>query len=98
MTAMTTLPPLGLVALAVLVPLVREYAEFRRDWGLGRMAAAGTAMTLFPSLALGLALAMPLADRPVLQWTATVVATIALYSLATAALRPTLTEAPRRSA
>ncbi len=97
MTAITAIPPLTVVALAVVLPLAREYAEFRRQWGLGRLGAALVAATLLPSLALGFALALPLADRPALQWTATVAVTIAAYSLATAAVRPTLTEAPPRS-
>ena len=96
MSIVFALPPLAVVALAVVVPLVREYAEFRREWGLGRLGAALAAGTLFPSLALGFAVALPLAERPALQWATTVVATIAAYSLATAAVRPALTEAPRR--
>jgi hypothetical protein len=97
MTAMTALPPLGLVALAVVVPLLREYTAFRREWGLGRLGAALVAATLFPALALGFAVALPLAGRPALQWATTVVATVAAYSLATAAVRPALSEAPPRS-
>ncbi len=97
MSAMSTLPPLAVVALAVVLPLVREYAEFRREWGLGRLGAALAAATLFPSLALGFAGALPLAERPALQWATTVTATIAAYSLATAAIRPSLSQAPPRS-
>jgi len=89
--------PLAVVGVAVLAPLVREYLAFRREWGVGRLAAIGTAVTLFPALALGLALTAPLAERPGLQWLGTVVLTILAYSLATAALRPTLAPAPRRS-
>ncbi|MDQ3865341.1 MAG: hypothetical protein M3304_00715 [Actinomycetota bacterium] len=97
MSIVSALPPLAVVALAVVLPLVREYAEFRRDWGLGRLGAALAAATLFPSLALGFAVALPLAERPALQWAATVAVTMAAYTLATAAVRPALTEAPRRS-
>jgi len=94
---MTAIPPLSLVLLAVVVPLVREYVQFRREWGLGRFGAVLAAATLVPSLALGFAVALPLAGRPALQWAATVAATITAYSLATTAVRPALSEAPRRS-
>ena len=97
MTAMTAFPPLGVVLLAVVVPLVREYAEFRREWGVGRVGAVLAAATLIPSLALGFAVALPLAGRPVLQWATTVAVTVAAYSLATAVARPALSEAPPRS-
>ena len=89
--------PLAVLAVAVLVPLVREYLAFRREWGVGRVAALGTAFTLFPALWLGLALTAPLAGRPTLQWLATVAVTILAYSLATAVLRPALAPASRRS-
>ena len=95
---LATALPLGLVAAAVVVPLVREYGELRREWGLSRLGALLAAGTLFPSLGIGLAAALPLAASPALQWTATVVVTIGVYSLATAALRPALaTPSPRRS-
>jgi hypothetical protein len=89
--------PLAVVAVAVVAPLVREYLAFRREWGAGRLAALGTTFTLVPALALGLALTQPLAGRPALQWLGTVVLTILAYSLATAALRPAVAPAPRRS-
>jgi hypothetical protein len=90
--------PLGIVAVAVVAPLAREYLEFRREWGLGPLGAALTALTLFPALALGLALSLPLAETPALRWLATIVLTIAAYSLATAALRAAVTtESPLRS-
>jgi hypothetical protein len=89
--------PLAVLAVAVLLPLGREYRAFRLEWGLGRVAALGTAFTLFPALWLGLALSAPLAGRPALQWLATVVVAILAYSLATAVLRPTLAPATRRS-
>ena len=88
--------PIGLVAAVVLVPLVREYVAFRREWGLSRAGALLAAGTLFPSLGIGLAAALPLAGRPALQWAAAVVVTIAVYSLATAGLRPALSDAVRR--
>jgi hypothetical protein len=89
---------LGIVALGVVAPLAREYVEFRRDWGLGRLGAALAALMLFPALGLALALSLPLAETPTLRWLATIVLTIAAYSAATAAVRPAVpTEAPRRS-
>ncbi len=97
MTAMTALPPLGAVLVAVVVPLLREYAEFRREWGLGRLGAMLTAASLLPSLALGFAVALPLEGRPALQWAATIAATVVAYSLATAAVRPAVSQAPPRS-
>ena len=89
--------PLACVACAVLVPLAREYAEFRRDWGLSRTGAFLAAGTILPSLVVGLAAGLPLVETPALQWSVTVVVTVAVYSLATAALRPVVaTAAPRR--
>ncbi len=74
--------PLAIVALAVVVPLAREYAAFRREWGLGRLAALGTAVSLVPALGVGLAVALPLAPVPAAQWAVTVVATLLAYSRA----------------
>ncbi len=88
MTLLNT-APLGIVAAAVLAPLVREYVEFRRDWGLGRLGAAFASLTLFPSLGLGLAISLPLAETPTVRWLATIIVTIAAYSIVTAAIRPT---------
>ena len=90
MTLETALP-LAIVALAVLVPLGREYADLRREWGIGRLAALGTAFSLFPALGLGLAVSQPLAAQPVAQWAVTVVVTLLAYALAVAVLRPRLT-------
>jgi hypothetical protein len=89
--------PLAVMAAAVVVPLAREYLSFRREWGVGRLAALGTAFTLFPALFLSLAVTTPLAERPMLQWLGTIVLTILAYSLATAALRPAVAPASRRS-
>lgn len=74
------------IGAVVLVPLVREYAEFRRDWGLGRAGALATTALVLPSLAVGFALALPLAERPGIQWLVTVVATLAVYSAAVRAV------------
>jgi hypothetical protein len=89
--------PLVAFAVAVVLPLVREFREFRRDWGFGRLPALLTSLLLFPALGVGTAVALPLPVAPALQWTITVVVTIAVYSAATSALRPGLEAAPRRS-
>lgn len=72
----------------VLVPLAREYVDFRRSWGLGRAAALGVVALVVPAVALGIVAAAPLAERPWLQWSMTVAVALASYSLAVRALRP----------
>ena len=89
--------PLVILALAVLVPLGREYAAFRREWGIGRLAALGTAFSLFPALGVGLAVSQPLAVQPAAQWIVTVIVTLLAYALAVAVLRPRLTAVRARS-
>jgi hypothetical protein len=74
----------------VVVPLAWEYLDFRRSWGLSRPAAVATTLLLAPSFAVGLALTLPLAPRPDLQWMAAVVLTVVVYSLATRAVGATL--------
>jgi hypothetical protein len=88
---------LAIVASAVVLPLVREYCEFRREWGLGRVGSLLTLLLLFPALGVGSALALPFADTPALQWVVTVLVTVGLYSLAASALRPAATAARQRS-
>jgi hypothetical protein len=88
--------PIGIVALAVLVPLGREYADLRREWGLSPLAALLAAGTLFPALGVGLVVGLPLAETPALQWCVTVIVTIAVYSLASSVLRPTLASSALR--
>jgi hypothetical protein len=73
------------LAAVVLLPLAREYADFRMA-GLARTAAMSTTLLLLPALAVGLAVALPLAARPAAQWALTVVVTVALYSAATRAI------------
>ena len=88
-----------LLGSVVVVPVAREYAEFRREWGFSRGAALVTTLLVVPALALGLAVALPLADTPAVQWTASVVVTLAAYSLGVAAVRPGApSRARRRSA
>ena len=78
----------GILALAalVVVPLFREYADFRRAWGLGRLAALGLTGLVVPAVAVGLAVALPLAAWPFVQWGVTVAAALAAYSLAVRAI------------
>jgi hypothetical protein len=83
------------VLAVVLVPLVREYADFRRSWGLGPLTALGLTLLVFPAVGLGVALAAPLAERPFLQWGVTVATGLAVYSLAVRAVEATL--APERA-
>jgi hypothetical protein len=74
------------IGAVVLLPLAREYLEFRRSWGLGRVGALATTGLVLPAFAAGFALALPLAARPGLQWAATVAATLVAYSLAVRAV------------
>jgi hypothetical protein len=94
MTLLAALPLL-VIAAAVVVPLMREYAELRRTWGVGRLAALGATSTLVPSLGIGLVVSLPLDGTPAARWLVAVAVTIATYSVALSALRPT--EAPQRS-
>ncbi len=80
---------LAVVGAVVVAPLAREYADLRQAWGFGRLAALATTLLVLPSLGVGLALSLPLADRPTLQWTAVVVVAIVVYSLAAAGVRAT---------
>ena len=78
----------GILALGalVVVPLFREYADFRRAWGLGRPAALGLTGLVLPAVAVGLAVALPLAAWPLVQWGVTVATALAAYSLAVRAI------------
>jgi hypothetical protein len=80
---------LATLAAVVLVPLAREYADFRRA-GLARAGALGVVSLIVPALGVGLALTLPLAGRPTAQWAVTVIVTVVLYSAAT---RPILARA-----
>jgi hypothetical protein len=75
-----------LLAGIVLLPLAREYGDLRRSFGLSRTAALATTSLVLPSFGVGLTLALPLQSRPALQWVATVVGTLVVYSLATRAI------------
>ena len=87
----------GILALAalVVVPLLREYADFRRAWEVGRLAALGLTGLVVPAVAVGLAVAMPFAAWPFVQWGVTVAAALAAYSLAVRAVREAIE--PRRA-
>jgi hypothetical protein len=75
-----------LLAGIILIPLTREYGDLRRSVGLSRVAAFATTSLVVPAFVVGLTLALPLQSRPALQWVATVVGTLAVYSLATRAI------------
>ena len=74
------------IGAVVLLPLAREYADFRRSWGLGRAAALATTGLVVPAFAVSFALSLPLASKPALQWAAIVGATLVVYSLAVRAV------------
>lgn len=74
----------------VLVPLAREYADFRRSWGLGRAASLGVTALVVPAVGIGIVAAAPLAGSPWLQWGVTVAVALAVYSLAVRAVRAAL--------
>jgi FtsH-binding integral membrane protein len=76
----------GLLAVIVFIPLAREYGDLRRSFGLSRVAAFATTSLVVPAFVVGLTLALPLQSQPALQWVATVVGTLAVYSLATRAI------------
>lgn len=79
---------MGILAVAalVVVPLFREYADFRRAWGLGPLTALGVTGLVLPATAIGLAVALPFAEWPFVQWGVTVAAALAAYSLAVRAV------------
>src|SRR5215210_6295924 len=97
MTLAAEIGILSLVGLVVLAPLGREYADLRRSWGFGRMTAAGTTLLVIPSIGIGLALALPLASRPALQWAMTVLVALLAYPLSAAAVRSAASAAGARS-
>ncbi len=87
----------GILALAalVIVPLLREYADFRRARGLGRLAALGVTGLVIPSVGVGLVAALPLVSWPFVQWGVTIAVALAVYSLAVRAIVAAIE--PRRS-
>jgi hypothetical protein len=87
MTIAAGIALLSLAGLLVLVPLLKEYADLRRSWGLGRLSALGTTLLVLPSIGVGFALALPLASRPGFQWATTVLVGLLVYSASAAAVR-----------
>jgi hypothetical protein len=83
------------VAALVVVPLAREYADFRRAWGLGRLGALGLTSLVVPAVGIGVAVALPLAAWPFVQWGVTIAAALAAYSLAVRAAEAAV--APERA-
>jgi hypothetical protein len=79
------LPVVAIVAAVVVLPLAREYQDFRAT-GFRRAAALGATLLLLPALAVGITLALPLGAEPAAQWAVTVVLTVGLYSAATRAI------------
>ena len=77
---------LTVLAAIVLVPLGREYTDLRRSFGLGRIGAFATTALVVPAFAVATVMAQPLATHASAQWCAIVLATFALYSLATRAI------------
>jgi ABC-type Fe3+ transport system permease subunit len=85
---------LAVVALIV-VPLFREYADFRRAWGLGPLGALGLTALVVPAVAIGVGVALPFAAWPFVQWGVTIATALAAYSLAVRAAEAAL--APERA-
>ena len=84
---------ISLLAMLVLAPLAREYLDLRRSLGFSRGAAFGTTALVLPSFVVGLVLALPLSGQPVLQWLATVTATVLIYSVAARAIAASASDA-----
>ena len=68
------------VAGVVVLPLVREYVDFRAGWGLGRLAALATTLLVVPAVGVGVAVSLPLAAHPAAQWSLTVLVALVAYS------------------
>jgi hypothetical protein len=77
---------LAVLAVIVLVPLGREYADLRRSFGLSKAGAFATTALVLPAFAVATGMTQPLATHPSAQWCAIVLATFAIYSLATRAI------------
>jgi hypothetical protein len=75
----------SVVVAVVVLPLAREYQDFRAT-GFSPGAAMSMTVLVLPALAVGIALALPLGAEPAAQWAVTVVSTVALYSAATRAI------------
>jgi hypothetical protein len=89
-----------ILAALVLAPLVREYGDLRRSFGLSRIASFATTGLVLPAFGVAAVMALPLTAHPKAQWVATVAMTLLVYSAATRAIvasasRPEMT--PSRS-
>jgi hypothetical protein len=89
-----------ILAAIVLTPLVREWRDLRRSFGLSRITAFATTGLVVPAFGMATVTALPLAAHPAAQWVGTVVMTLVVYSAATRAIvasasRPAI--APSRS-
>jgi hypothetical protein len=87
MLGLVEIAVIAFVAALVLVPLAREYVDLRRSAGFGRIAALAATLLVLPSLAVGWIASSPLAAHPPIQWSATVVLALLVYSLGVAAVR-----------
>jgi uncharacterized membrane-anchored protein len=75
-----------LLAGIIFVPLVREYRDLRRSFGLSRVAAFATTGLVLPAFGMATVMALPLATHPAAQWVANVAMTLVVYSAATRAI------------
>jgi uncharacterized membrane-anchored protein len=83
---------------AVVLPLAREYAMFRRAWGLSRGGALATTLLVLPAVAVATGLALPLAPWPNVQWAAIVVGGVTVYSVAVSRVQAAIaTAGPART-
>ena len=85
------------IAALVVVPLACEYLDLRRTWGVSPLAGLAVTALVVPSFGVGFALALPLAARPGLQWLVTVMATLAVYSLAVRGVEEVVRASPARA-
>jgi len=76
----------AVLAAIVLVPLGRECLDLRRSFGLSKFGAFATTALVLPAFAVATVMALPLAAHPLVQWSAIVLTTFGIYSLATRAI------------
>jgi hypothetical protein len=84
--APSTVVVLLILSAIVLTPLVREWRDLRRSFGLSRITAFATTGLVVPAFGMATVTALPLAAHPAAQWVATVVMTLVVYSAATRAI------------
>jgi small-conductance mechanosensitive channel len=98
--APSTVVVLLILAAIVLTPLVREWRDLRRSFGLSPIAAFATTGLVLPAFGMAMVTTLPLAAHPAAQWVTTVAMTLVVYSaairaIAASASRPEI--APSRS-